>query len=74
MEHCTNILLSQVKGGTLCRYFIVTSKRWNFVQIFYCHKLKVEHYTDILLSQVKGGTCTDILLSEVKGGTLQGFQ
>jgi hypothetical protein len=35
VELCTDILLSQVKGGTLYRYFIVTSKKWNFVQIFY---------------------------------------
>jgi hypothetical protein len=52
-SHCTDILLSEVKGGTLYRYFIVTSKRWNFVQIFYCQKSKVELCTDILLSQVK---------------------
>jgi hypothetical protein len=56
VELCTDILLSQVKGGTLYRYFIVTSKRWNFVQIFYCQKWKVELCTDISLSQVKGGT------------------
>ena len=50
------LYMSQVKGGTLYRYFIFTSKRWIFVQIFYCHKSKVELCTDILLSQVKGGT------------------